>query len=477
MTEAYLHHLYYDRKMMLGRDRLYKYVQMNRPDLVQQGLSRRFVMRFLKAQECHQLFKPARTLPEVQSTVPLQPFNIVGMDLIDMHSMEVNGYTWALTAIDLFSRKGYCVALKSKSAEDVVRGFALMLYGNTQQLHIHKHNSRDMSKWTITRHTIKLREVTAITAPQMQRHPKHLRSDNGPELKNALLTYFLLHHTAREDGGSPTTQHWTEPHTPQANGCCERFNGFLKRQIRMQMVQDDNNDWVSMLPGILHNINTTWCRVTNRTPVQSEEEFLKSPQTTDATRAHIIKSMGKRNINASALSQKRFKVGDRVRVKLLWAKSAGLNWSRDVYRIVEVISGRTEPLYRHTQYKVCSDECSNECGSDECGGDECGGDECDEVLKGWFRNDDLQLYTHVDTQIKGKQRFVIERLVKPVLRSLEGKRTQMYEVKWAGYKEHTEEPRETLLLDTPHLVKRFETDHIVVWHAVKQPEYSQKKKK
>jgi len=146
----YLHHLYHERRMTFGRDRLYKFAQANRSDLVAKGLSRRFVSFYLESQECHQLFKPARTMPEIQSTVPLQPFNIVGMDLIDMHSMEVRGYIWALTAIDLFSRKGYCAPLKSKSAEEVVRGFALMLYGNTQQLRIHKHNSKDMrsnSNW------------------------------------------------------------------------------------------------------------------------------------------------------------------------------------------------------------------------------------------------------------------------------------------------------------------------------------------
>jgi hypothetical protein len=449
----YLHHLYHERKMTFGRDRLYKYAQANRPDLVAQGLSRRFVVRFLEAQECHQLFKPARTMPEVQSTVPLQPFNIVGMDLIDMHSMEVRGYTWALTAIDLFSRKGYCVPLKSKTAEEVVRGFALMLYGNTQQLRIHRNNSKDMSKWTITRHAVRPRQ--GILAPQMLRHPKHLRSDNGPELKNALLTYFLQNHTAREDTALPTTQHWTEPHTPQANGCCERFNGFLKRQIRMQVVQDDDNDWVSMLPGILHNINTTWCRVTNRTPVQVEQEYVEQ-QSTDATRAHIIKSMGRRNAMPSALSQQRFEVGDRVRVKLLWAKSAGLSWSHDVYRIAQVISGRAEPPYRHTHYKLafCKEKGEKE-----------------EVVKGWFRNDDLQRYVPVDVPVKGKERFVIERLVKPVVRKVAGAPTQMFEVKWAGYKTHTEEPRATLLLDVPHLVKRFEKDHKVAWNANKQPEY------
>ena len=132
-------------------------------------------MQFLQAQECHQLFKPVRKMPLIQSTVPLQPFNIVGMDLIDMHSMEFEGYTWALTAIDLFSRKGYCVPLKSKTAEDVVRGFALMLYGNTQQLRIHKNGKEDVSKWTVTRHTIKKSAATVITTDA----PSSKTSENG----------------------------------------------------------------------------------------------------------------------------------------------------------------------------------------------------------------------------------------------------------------------------------------------------------
>ena len=67
----------------------------------------------------------------------------------------------------------------------------------------------------------------------------------------------------------------------------------------------------------------------------------------------------------------------------------------------------------------------------------CANDEGKKPLRGWFRNDDLQLYNPVDVPIKGKERFVIDRLIKPLLRTVKGKPTQMYEVKWAGYKEHT----------------------------------------
>ena len=69
----YLHKLYYEKKMMLGRDRLYKYIQAQRPDLVAAGLSRRHIMKWLKAQEVHQLFFPVRNMPQLQRTVPSAP--------------------------------------------------------------------------------------------------------------------------------------------------------------------------------------------------------------------------------------------------------------------------------------------------------------------------------------------------------------------------------------------------------------------
>jgi hypothetical protein len=47
----------------------------------------------------------------------------------------------------------------------------------------------------------------------------------------------------------------------------------------------------------------------------------------------------------------------------------------------------------------------------------------------------------------------------------------MYEVKWVGYRRHTEEPRSTLLLDVPHLVSRFEKSHTVKWQGEKQPSW------
>lgn len=321
--DAHLSELYYTQRMMFGRDRLYHYCAEHRPDLVKRALSRRYIMAWLRAQEVHQLFAPAKRERRLQPTVPKEPFAIVALDLIDMASQQVRGFKWALTAIDLFSRKAYAVPLKSKEAVDVVKGLALMLYGDASTFHVHKHGSDDLNKWSITK-----RSANGRIKPQMMRHPRHLRSDNGPEFKNALLTTFLDKFTypVRPDGRQvPTTQHFSLPATPQSNGGVECFNGFLKRQLKMGATQHDDTDWAAALPTVLRNINKTWCRVTNESPDQVEREFLASAATAAAVRKTIVKSVGHKNDSGSGAA--RFKRGDLVRTRLDWIKAAGLAWS------------------------------------------------------------------------------------------------------------------------------------------------------
>jgi len=460
--DAYLAQIYYEEKRMFGRDRLYKHVQRQRPDLVQAGLSRRYLMQWLRRQEIHQLFHPVCNKKEIQSTVPKEPFAIVALDLIDLHSMEFEGHTWALTGIDLFSKKGYAVALKSKSAPDVVRGLGLLLYGNSVQWRVHKHGSKDMVKWTIEKRNIMVPADAPIIEPQMRRHPRHLRSDNGSELKNALLTTFLRTHTApvrAGDGGdstvnTTTTQHYSTPGVPQSNGCIERFNKFLKEKIRMLMMQNDDSDWVSMLPVILRNYNECWSRVTNSTPDDIEEQFLQGHDMHDV-RQMIVKTVRTYAQRPQAREQPpkpQFAVGDQVRARLQWDKSAGLNWSREVYTVARVTRPKADAeTHRHVQYRLKDSEQA--------------------LVPNVFYHDQLQRSAPVMRTVDGPERFVIDRLVKPVLRTRQRRHEQMYEVKWAGYRQHTDEPRSTLLLDVPHLVQRFERERAVVWHADRQPDY------
>jgi hypothetical protein len=143
---------------------------------------------------------------------------------------------------------------------------------------------------------------------------------------------------------------------------------------------------------------------------------------------------------------------DQVRARLQWDKSAGLNWSREVYTVARVTRPKADAeTHRHVQYRLKDSEQA--------------------LVPNVFYHDQLQRSAPVMRTVDGPERFVIDRLVKPVLRTRQRRHEQMYEVKWAGYRQHTDEPRSTLLLDVPHLVQRFERDRAVVWHADKQPDY------
>ena len=58
-----LHNLYFKQHMTFGRDKLYKYLKSNYPDL---KISRRQIMKWLESQELQQLFKnikPTKDIP------------------------------------------------------------------------------------------------------------------------------------------------------------------------------------------------------------------------------------------------------------------------------------------------------------------------------------------------------------------------------------------------------------------------------
>jgi transposase InsO family protein len=138
----------------------------------------------------------------------------------------------------------------------------------------------------------------------MTRLPRVLRSDNGSEFKNELLTTFLNKFALVEDSSladkskskntKPAKQVFGLPYKPQSNGQVERFNGILKRQLKMIATQssgggakekgkgeEKEQDWVQHLPLVLRNYNNSWSRVTKSTPNNVEKQFLETGDTSE----------------------------------------------------------------------------------------------------------------------------------------------------------------------------------------------------
>ncbi len=58
-------------------------------------------------------------------------------------------------------------------------------------------------------------------------------------------------------------------------------------------------------------------------------------------------------------------------------------------------------------------------------------------------------------KIEKVQKFVISKLVKPVIKD----NKEYYEVQWKGYRETTLEPRDVLLEDVPKMLNLYEKKH------------------
>jgi len=330
--------------------------------------------------------------------------------------------------VDLCSKRGYATPLRAKTAEEVVRGLGLLMFGSQRQFVVGPQG----------RITVRHRSTGGAPRPQMARLPRTLRSDNGPEFKNALVTAFLQGHALV--GGRPVKQVFGLPCKPQSNGQVERFNSIVKRQLKMITVQHGGGgkSWAALLPTVLANYNSSWSRIIKSTPDAVERAYLATGDATEA-RDNIRRAVVARNQRPSALAARLFQVGDLVRVKLDWDKAAGLAWSRDLYAVAAVRTRAYGPQYRHTQYRLI--------------------DEHAEPVPGLFYNDQLQRVEGLQTTVAGPAKYIVQRLVKPLVREARA----VYQVKWQGYRAHTFEPRADLLRDVPHLVHRFERRHSVRW--------------
>jgi hypothetical protein len=469
-----MHAVYYKDKVILGRDRLYQYVRKNYANEVfNKGMSRRRVYTWLKQQEIHQLFAQAPTTRKIQPTVLQGPFRQLALDTTEF--TEYGGYKAMLTGVDLFSKRAMAVPITGKTAEEVVRGLTLFFYGGSKQSIINKkgYDAKYMDKWEMTM------EDTLKSEPlsQCNRIPRHLRTDNGVEMQNSLVARFLENHTQpfhnEKDNLLPkpyVTQHFSLPHTPQSNGGIERLNKTVKRMLKMRMTQFDDPNWPAMLPDIIRVYNASWHSSIRRTPDDVEQHYLADASTSDAVRCTIEHRVDPNTKRSRGLGASLFCKGDIVRVRLDWAKSYGHKWSRQLYRIAREFRGHSKSAdtddilapFCHVTYQLEEYDVVTETAGER-----------DERR---YYNDQLQAYVPVDEQekVKAPETYLIERLERPHLKHVGRHYEQFYHVKWKGYRQSTEEPRSTLMIDVPKLVRKFENVTDLIWHnPPREPSWKQ----
>lgn len=278
--EKVLNKVYYKDKNFFGRDKLYDVLK----DYY--DISRRQVQEWLNKQEVHQLYAIPKKKRTIQNTILNEPNTQVGIDLMDMQNLEIDGFKYVLTAIDLFSKKAHAIPLKNKEDVTVAIGMKKILD--------------------------KIGKL------------KSVRSDNGSE--------FISNEFVKLMADNEIKHIFSLPHKPQSNGNIERFNGVLKRLINMSIKTDENFNWVKDLETLTDNYNSTKQVTTGERP-DDVEQYTNY----DEVKEHIKK----RVLGHKQEETLRFVKGDKVRIHVTDEKNKS-NFSKDIYTIKKSYQPRSK---------------------------------------------------------------------------------------------------------------------------------------
>ena len=253
-----------------------------------------------------------------------------------------------------------------------------------------------------------------------QSKPKAIRSDNGSEFINKKFTDYL------EKNG--IKQILAEAGKPQSNGMIERANATIKELIQKSIEINPKFDWAKSLDKLIENINNSNHRITGFTPNEIQTAF-KNDDNVILDSAHDKElKIKKKNI-----SKEVFDKGDLVRRHQPSDKTRQV-WSNEIYEIERVY--KPKKSYSVYEYKL-------------------------EGLPDRFKEEELlKIVGEPQNKIQKVQKFVISKLIKPVIKD----NKEYYEVQWKGYRERTLEPRDVLLEDVPKMVNQYEKKNKIAFY-------------
>ena len=250
-----------------------------------------------------------------------------------------------------------------------------------------------------------------------------VRSDNGSEFINKKFTDYLEKNGIKQILG--------EAGKPQSNGLIERANATIKELIQKSIEINPKFDWVQNLDKLIENINNSNHKRTGYTPNEIQNAFKNDDNIVlESARDKELK------IKKGNISKEVFEKGDLVRLHQPSDKTRQV-WSNEIYEIERVY--KPKKSYSVYEYKV-------------------------EGLKDRFKEEELlKVVGDPQNKIEKVQKFVISKLVKPVIKD----NKEYYEVQWKGYRETTLEPRDALLEDVPKMVNLYEKKNKVAFYDSK----------
>lgn len=259
-------------------------------------ISENNIRKWLEAQPTYTLHKQRRLRFPRLKYRPINIDDVWSIDLADMQNISThnNGNRYILAIIDHFSRYAWCVPIKNKTSESVIKAFQTLF-------------------------------------KKTKRRPLHILSDRGREFVNKKFMSFLEKHSIK---------FYTANDVATKASLCERFIRSCKSLIYRYFTFKKTKKYVDVLEQLVDIYNKRKHRSIGCAPADVNETNILS----------IWEYMTK-NTPVKIFNEKRvkFKTGTFVRIanpKLAFDKGYKEQWSNEIFLVDKVILS-----YPHT-YRI-----------------------------------------------------------------------------------------------------------------------------
>ena len=273
-------------------------MRCNRKDFVKSLIDEWYVCTYAKRrlgwgvswsnELAEELHKPIRKKFKKRKVYVKGANKIWAADLVDMQSFSRynKGYKYIIMIIDIFSKYGWAIPLKSKVGIEVTKAFS---------------------------------KLWASSKP-----PERLWVDKGKEFYNNSMKDLLDRHHVQ--------LYSTE--NEEKSSVVERWNRTIKRIMWKYFTANNTNVYINMLPNIIHKYNNTYHRSIKCTPTAARKA---------SNHQHVYEALfgGDTNVKKTP----KLKIGDRVRIikkKNIFEKGFTPNWTEELFTVDTVKS--TQPI-------------------------------------------------------------------------------------------------------------------------------------